>query len=166
MGQMTTVSIDIFNTGAHDTTTFDITLDTHIHLDDRIIIKEVETIQASILNGEMTTVTFEWMPDWVGELDLVVRIDSSQAIEEFDEDNTISLNVKVKPVPEPEGFIASQSVMTLFGMGLLSFVCIGLLFIATRRVAEGEDSKWLDDEDEEYEEDEEDEEFKSTVSKR
>jgi hypothetical protein len=45
-------------------------------------------------------------------------------------------------------------------MGLLSFVCIGLLFIATRRVAEGEDSKWLDDEDDE------DEEFKSTVSKR
>ena len=166
MGQMTTVSIDIFNTGAHDATTFNITLDTHIHLDDRIIIKEVETIQASILNGEMTTVTFEWMPDWVGELDLVVRIDSNQSIDEFDEDNTISLNVKVKPVPEPEGFFASQSVMTLFGMGLLSFVCIGLLFIATRRVAEGEDSKWLDDEDEEYEEDEEDEEFKSTVSKR
>jgi hypothetical protein len=107
----------------------------------------------------MTTVTFEWMPDWEGELDLVVRIDSSQVIDEFDEDNTVSLNVKVEPVPEPEGFFASQSMMTLFGMGLLGVICVGLLFFATRRIAEGEDSKWLDEEYEEYdeEEDEEDE---------
>ena len=153
IGQMTTVSIDIFNIGAHDSTAFNITLQTHILHKDRIIIKEVETIQISMLNGEMMTVNFEWMPDWEGELDLVVLIDSSQVIDESDEGNTISLNVKIEPVPEPEGFFGSQSLMTFFGMGLIGVICIGMLFFATRRVAEGEDSKWLEEE----EEDEEDE---------
>ncbi|MCS5526887.1 MAG: hypothetical protein NZ774_03395, partial [Candidatus Poseidoniales archaeon] len=154
LGRMTTVSIEIFNIGTPDSTVFDITLETHTPYEDRIIIKEVETIQTSILNDEMVIVTFEWMPGWEGELDLMVRIDSSQVIDEFDEDNTVSLNVKVKPVPEPEGFFASQPMMALFGMGLLGFVCVGLLFFATRRIAEGDDSKWLDEDDEEYEEDE------------
>ena len=106
-----------------------------------------------MLNGEMMTVNFEWMPDWEGELDLVVLIDSSQVIDESDEGNTISLNVKIEPVPEPEGFFGSQSLMTFFGMGLIGVICIGMLFFATRRVAEGEDSKWLEEEDEEEDED-------------
>ena len=114
------------------------------------IIEEVETIQTSILDGE-TTIVFEWMPDWEGEIDLVVRIDSSQVIDEFDEDNTVSLNVNVQPVPEPEGFFGSQSMMPLFGMGLIGAVCIGLLFFATRRIAEGEDTEWLEEEDEDDE---------------
>jgi len=157
LGRMTTVSIEIFNNGAHDATPFNITLETHTPHKDRIIIKEVETIQISILNDEMMTVTFEWVPGMEGELDLVVRIDSSQVIDEFDEDNTVSLNVNVEPVPEPEGFFASQSVKALFGMGLLGVVCVGLLFFATRRIAEGDDSKWLEEdeyEEDEYEEDE------------
>ena len=151
LGRMTTVSIGIFNNGAHDATAFNITLETHTPHNGRIIIEEVETIQTSLLNGEMTTVTFEWIPDWEGELDLVVRIDSSHVIDEFDEGNTVSLNVKVEPVPEPEGFFASQSTMTLFGMGLLGVVCVGLLFFASRRIAEGEDSEWLEEEEEEEE---------------
>jgi hypothetical protein len=153
LGRMTTVSIEIFNIGAHDTTSFNITLETHTPHLGRIIIEEVETIQTSILNGEMTTVTFEWRPDWVGELDLVVRIDSSQAIDESDEDNIVSLNVIVEPVPEPGGFFASQSTMTLFGMGMLGIVCIGLLFIASRRINEGGDSDWLEEEDEDEDDD-------------
>ena len=152
LGRLTTVSIEIFNNGAHDATAFNITLETHTPHNGRIIIEEVETIQTSILNGETTTVTFEWMPNWEGELDLVARIDSSHVIEEFDEGNTVSLNVKVEPVPEPEGFFASQLTMTLFGMGLLGIVCVGLLFFASRRIAEGEDSEWLEEEDEEEEE--------------
>jgi hypothetical protein len=156
LGRMTTVSIEIFNIGSHDTTPFNITLETHTPHKGRIIIEEVETIQTSILNGDMTTVTFDWRPDWEGELDLVVRIDSSQAIDEFDEDNTVSLNVIVEPVPEPGGFFASQSTMTLFGMGLLGVVCVGLLYFASRRINEGGDSEWLEDDDEEDEEDEED----------
>jgi hypothetical protein len=146
---MTSVSIEVFNTGAHDATAFNITLEAHISHNDRIIIEEVETIQTSILDGE-TTIVFEWMPDWEGELDLVVRIDSSQVIDEFDEDNTVSLNVNVEPVPEPEGFFGSQSMMPL-GMGLLGVVCVGFLFFATRRIAEGEDTEWLEDEDDEFE---------------
>jgi hypothetical protein len=160
LGRMTTVSIEIFNIGAPDATTFNITLETHAPHESRIIIKEIETIQISILNGKMTTVTFEWLPNWEGELNLVVRIDSGQVIDEFDENNTVSLIVNVEPVPEAEGFFASQSMMTLFGMGLLGVICVGLLFFATRRIAEGEDSKWLEEEEyEEYdeEEDEEDE---------
>ena len=105
----------------------------------------------------MTSVTFEWRPDWEGEMDLVVRIDSSQAIDEFDEDNIVSLNVLVEPVPEPEGFFASQSILTLLLMGLLGVVCVGLLFFASRRINEGGDSEWLEEDDEEDEED--DDEF-------
>jgi hypothetical protein len=152
LGRKVTVSIEIINQGALDTTTFNITLETHIPHDGRIIIEEVETIQTSILNGDLMTITFEWMPDWEGELDLVVRIDSSQAIDEFDEDNTVSLNVKVKPVPKPEGFFASQSMMVLFGIGLLS---AGLLFFASRRIGKGEDSEWLEEEEDEEEDEEE-----------
>ena len=81
----------------------------------------------------------------------MVRIDSSQVIDEFDEDNTVSLNVNVQPVPEPEGLFGSQSMMPLFGMGLIGVVCIGLLFFATRRIAEGEDTEWLEEEDEDDE---------------
>ena len=102
----------------------------------------------------MITVSFEWMPDWEGELDLVVLIDSSQEIDEFNEDNTVSMNVKIDPVPEPDGFFASQSIMTLFGMGVIGLSCVGLLFIASRRIGESDDSDWLDDEedDDEYDE--------------
>ena len=150
LGRMTTVSIEIFNIGANDDSTFNITLETHTSHEGRILIEEVVTIQTSMLNGESTTVTFEWMPDWEGELDLVVRIDSSQDIDEIDEDNIVSLSVKVEPVPEPEGFLASQSLISLIGMGLLGIVCVGLLFFASRRIGEGEDSEWLDEEEEEY----------------
>jgi hypothetical protein len=155
LGSMTTVSIEIFNIGAHDATPFNITLETHTPHKGRIIIEEVETTQISILNGEMTSVTFEWRPDWEGEMDLVVRIDSSQAIDEFDEDNIVSLNVIVEPVPEPEGFFASQSILTLLLMGLLGVVCVGLLFFASRRINEGGDSEWLEEDDEEDAEDDE-----------
>ena len=93
------------------------------------------------------------MPDWEGELDLVVLIDSSQDIDEFNEDNAVSLKVKIEPAPEPDGFFASQSMMTLFGMGIIGLTCVGLLFIASRRISESDDSEWL--EDEEYEEEEE-----------
>ena len=147
IGRVTTVSIEVFNSGAHDPSTFNITLETHKLHNERIIIKEVETIQTSILNGEVTVVTFEWMPDWEGEMELVVRIDSSQVIDEFDEGNTFSLNVKVDPVPEPEGFFASQSMRLLSGIGLIGVVCVGLLLFATRRISEGEDSEWLEEEE-------------------
>jgi hypothetical protein len=36
-------------------------------------------------------------------------------------------------------------------MGLLGVVCVGFLFFATRRIAEGEDSEWLEEEDEDDE---------------
>jgi len=104
----------------------------------------------------MITVTFEWMPDWEGELDLVVLIDSSQDIDEFNEDNSVSLKVKIDPVPEPDGFFASQSILTLFGMGAIGLACVGLLFIASRRIGESDDSEWLED-DEDDEDEEEDE---------
>jgi hypothetical protein len=149
LGQMTTVSIEIFSIGANDASTFNITLETHTPHEGRILIEEVATIQTSILNGESTIVIFEWMPDWEGELNLVVQIDSSQDIDEIEEDNMVSLNVKVGPVPEPEGFLASQSVITLIGIGLLGLVCVGLLFLVSRRIGEGEDSEWLDEEEDE-----------------
>jgi hypothetical protein len=38
-------------------------------------------------------------------------------------------------------------------MGLLGLVCVGLLFYASRRIGEGDDSEWLD-EDEDEDEDE------------
>jgi hypothetical protein len=157
IGQLTTVSIVIYNTGTDDTTPFNITLQTHLSRDDRIVIEEVETVQTSILNGGMITVSFEWMPDWEGELDLVVLIDSSQDIDEFNEDNAVLQKVKIEPVPEPDGFFASQSMMALFGMGIIGVACVGLLFIASRRIGESDDSEWLEDEedaegDEEYDE--------------
>ncbi|MDP6864066.1 MAG: DNRLRE domain-containing protein [Candidatus Poseidoniaceae archaeon] len=149
LGRMTTVSIEIFNIGTPDTSTFNITLETHTPHEGRILIEEVQIIQTSILNGDSTIVTFEWLPDWEGELDLVIQIDSGQDIDEIVEDNTVSLNVKVNPVPEPEGFFASQSMVSLIGMGLIGLVCIGLLFIVARRIGEGDDSEWLDEEEEE-----------------
>jgi hypothetical protein len=150
LGRMITVSIEIFNIGAHDASSFNITLETHTPHEGRILIEEVATIQTSILNGESTIVTFEWLPDWEGELNLVVRIDSSQDIDEIEEDNMVSLNVKVEPVPEPKGFLASQSVISLIGIGLLGLVCVGLLFLVSRRIGEGDDSEWLDEEEEEF----------------
>ena len=102
----------------------------------------------------MITVSFEWMPDWEGELDLVILIDSSQEIDEINEDNTVSMNVKIDPVPEPDGFFASQSIMTLFGMVAIGLACVGLLFIASRRIGESDDSEWFEDEDDEEEDDE------------
>ena len=62
----------------------------------------------------------------------------------------VSLNVKVEPVPEPKGFLASQSVISLIGIGLLGLVCVGLLFLVSRRIGEGDDSEWLDEEEEEF----------------
>ena len=149
LGQKTTVSIDIINMGAPDAMTFSITLETHILHEGRIIIQEVQTVQVSTLNDEKMSVTFEWVPDWEGELDLAVRIDSGQDIDESNENNTVLLNVKVGPVPEPEGFFASQTMMVLFGIGLVG---AGLLFLASRRISQGDNSEWLDDGDDEYEE--------------
>ena len=125
-----------------------VTLETLIQHEGRLTVTEVGRQQVLLLEGETTTtVSFEWLPDWEGDLDLVVRVDSDEAIAERDENNSYSWAITVQPAPEGRGFFISQTALAIGGVALLLLFCIGMLLALRHRRDDDDLEEWGEDVD-------------------
>ncbi len=141
-GQITMVEITLANLGNHTATPFLVSIEAHGVEADRVMV--------SFLEGQMTTtITLEWIPDWEGELDLMVHVDLDGQIAERNENNTYSWPVTVEP--EPRG--SFSTISWAIGLGLLILISVGVLafIIWNRREDDDEYEEW----EEEYESEDE-----------
>jgi hypothetical protein len=157
LGTAVSVSIDIINLGNHSEQPFVVTLATRFFHDEQWHDVVITNQTVVLLEGDSTIVSFSWTPDWKGEVELLVHIDSEEQIAEQDENNTLSLTMQVKPMPSEGGLFASQTAIATGGIGLLLLFVIGMLAFALRRIKEDEVDDWEDEEAYDEEEDYEDE---------
>jgi hypothetical protein len=128
-GQTTYLNVTLVNLGNYTDEPFIVALETHIQLEDRVEIEEVGRVTVQFLQGESTAiVSFEWIPDWQGDLDFVVHVDADAAVSERDENNSQSWSVTIQPQPEER----ASSVLVAVGLGLLLLVAISMLVLAIR----------------------------------
>jgi hypothetical protein len=140
------VNITLVNIGNHSGEPFMVTLETLIQHEGRLTVSEVGRQQVLLLEGETTTtISFAWLPDWEGDLDLVVRVDADEALAERDENNTYSWTITVQAAPEGRGFFISQTALAIGGVALLLLFCIGMLFALRHRKEEDESDEWGED---------------------
>jgi len=145
-GRNTLVNITLVNIGNHSGEPFMVTLETLIQHEGRLTVSEVGRQQVLLLEGETTTtISFAWLPDWEGDLDLVVRVDADEALAERDENNTYSWTITVQGAPEGRGFFISQTALAIGGVALLLLFCIGMLFALRHRKEEDESDEWGED---------------------
>ena len=154
LGTEVSVSVDIINLGNHSEQPFIVSLATRFFHDDQWHDVEIADETMVLLEGEPTTVSFSWTPDWEGEVELLIHIDFNEQIAEQDENNTLSLVLTVKPMPSEGGLFASQTAIATGGIGLLLLFVIGMLAFALRRIKEDDTDEWEDEE--ELDEEEED----------
>jgi hypothetical protein len=141
-GQNIIVNVTVVNIGNHTSEPFMVALETLIEHEGRLEGVEVGRQQVLMLEGENTAiVSFTWIPDWVGELELVVQIDPEGSISERNENNTNSWVVQVQPAPK-EGGIFSQSALVIGGLGLLLLTCFGMLFALRYRKEDDDSDEW------------------------
>ena len=145
-GRNTLVNITLVNIGNHSGEPFMVSLETLIEHEGRLTVTEVGQQQVLLHEQETTTtISFPWLPDWEGELDLVVRVDSDEALAERNENNTYSWTITVQAAPEGRGFFISQTALAIGGVALLLMFCIGML-LALRHSREDDDSEeWEED---------------------
>ena len=88
-----------------------------------------------------------WKPDWEGELDLLVHVDTENSVDEINENNTLILTLEIQPLPE-EGFF---SLNVIGGIALLLMLGVAMFALAVifLRGSRYEDDDWDDDKDEE-----------------
>jgi hypothetical protein len=145
-GRNTLVNITLVNIGNHSGEPFMVTLETLIQHEGRLTVTEVGRQQVLLLEGETTTtISFVWLPDWEGDLDLVVRVDADEALAERDENNTYSWTITVQAAPEGRGFFISQTALAIGGVALLLLFCIGMLLALRHRKEEHESDEWGED---------------------
>ena len=81
-----------------------------------------------------TTISFPWNPDWLGEMKLMVVVDSDDLIEERNENNTRTVSVLVTE-PVKESFLASTGRIAGTGLiGILALIGVGatMMFLRSR----------------------------------
>ena len=141
-GQNIIVNVTLYNIGNHTSEPFMVALETLIEHEGRLEGVEVGRQQVLLLEGEnIAIVSFTWIPDWVGDLELVVRVDLDGSISERNENNTNSWTVKVQPAPKEGGFF-SQTALAIGGLAILLLVCIGMLFALRYRKEDDDSEEW------------------------
>ena len=141
-GQNVVVNVTLVNIGNHTNQPFIVTLETLIEHEGRLEGLEIGWQQVLLLEGENSAIiSFTWIPDWVGDLELVVRVDSNGSISERNENNTNSWAVKVEPAPKEGGFL-SQTSIAIGGIAILLLTCIGMLFALRYRKEDDDSEEW------------------------
>jgi hypothetical protein len=127
-------------------------LETLIEHEGRSLSAEVGRQQVLLLKGQTSiSISFDWIPDWKGELELVVHVDSEQMVAERDENNTRAWTITVQAPPEGSGFFISQTILSIGGLALLLLFCIGMMFALRQRRPEADAEEWEEEEPEEWE---------------
>jgi len=139
-GQSTEVTITLQNLGNHTATPFWVMLEANQ--------EQIARQQVQFLEGQTTTLlTIDWSPDWEGELDLIVHVDSDQQIEERNENNSFTFAVNVANAPE--GGLATMEIVAGI-IGILVLLSILGLFVVRSRLAGADDEaeEWVEYEEE------------------
>ena len=148
-GQNILVNVTLVNIGNHTAAPFIVALETLIEYEGQLEVVEIGRQQVILLQGENTAIaTFDWIPDWVGDLELVVRVDSDEEISERNENNTYSWPVKVESAPKEGGFF-SKNNLAICGLSMLFLTSIGMLFALRFRKEDDDSDEWDEYSDEE-----------------
>ena len=148
-GQNILVNVTLVNIGNHTAAPFIVALETLIEYEGQLEVVEIGRQQVIFLQGENTAIaTFDWIPDWVGDLELVVRVDSDEEISERNENNTYSWPVKVESAPKEGGFF-SKNTLAICGLSMLFLTSIGMLFALRFRKEDDDSDEWDEYSDEE-----------------
>jgi hypothetical protein len=136
-GHDTTIEITLQNLGNHTATPFWVTLEANED--------QVASGQIQFLEGQTSTfIRLDWNPDWKGELDLIVHVDTEQQIEERNENNSFTHTIHVDDAPEGSMF----NLASLGGIGLLVLLgIVGVLFVAMKLKGRDDSEHWDDDEE-------------------
>ncbi len=152
LGVTTMVNFTIINIGNQTEEMFWVSLSTGIDHDGKVLFEEVANTSARLVHGKAsTTISLTWNPDWEGDFDLIITVDSTGIIAERDENNSFILPVSVGPPEQPDGFFSSQ-VGLFFGGGAVFLLMAAGIFLALRlREEEGEYDDWEDEKEDRFE---------------
>jgi hypothetical protein len=139
------LNLTLVNLGNYTDEPFMVAIETHIQLEGRVEVEELGRKSVQFLQGESTAyLSFEWIPDWEGDLDFVVHVDADEVVSERDENNSQSWSVTIQPQPRER----ASSTLIAVGLGLLLLVAIAMLGLAIRlRKEEGDSEEWADESD-------------------
>jgi hypothetical protein len=146
------VNVTIANIGNHTGELFWVSLETGV-LHEDIYSKEVIANKSVIIlpNENSATLSFMWTPDWQGELNLSVIVDSESMISERVEDNTYTQNLLILPAKVDDGFFASQAPMIIGGGAVIFLVALGIFLMRREDSSEYYDEEeWLEENDKDY----------------
>lgn len=102
-------------------------------------------------NENSATLSFLWTPDWQGELNLSLIVDSESMISERVEDNTYTQNLLILPAKVDDGFFASQAPMIIGGGAVIFLVAVGIFLMRREDSSEYYDEdEWLEENDKDY----------------
>jgi hypothetical protein len=148
IGESSQVELLLVNLGNHSDEAFQVSLQTHVFKDGKWHVSEVANQTIVLSKGQVSKITFTWRPDWQGQMDLVVVLDSTSKITEQNENNSFSINLDVKGMSQEDGMLASQSSMAIAGMGIIGLFALIMLGFALKRMKqEDEYEEWVDEEE-------------------
>jgi hypothetical protein len=95
------------------------------------------------LEGETTTtISFNWVPEWDGELDLIVTLDSTNLITERNESNTQNWTITVEKTSAEKGFFISQSMLAFGGLSIIIFFSVAMFLAMRAKREEDTEGEW------------------------
>ncbi|MBT7938431.1 MAG: hypothetical protein HN696_04645, partial [Euryarchaeota archaeon] len=148
IGESSQVELLLVNLGNHSDEAFQVSLQTHVFKDEKWHVSEVANQTIVLSKGQVSKITFTWRPDWQGQMNLVVVLDSTSKITEQNENNSFSINLDVKPMSQEDGLLASQSSMAIAGIGIIGLFAVIMLGFALKRMKqEDEYEDWVDEEE-------------------
>jgi hypothetical protein len=148
IGESSQVELLLVNLGNHSDESFQVSLQTHVFKDGKWHVSEVAN-QTIVLNkDQVSKITFTWRPDWQGQMNLVVVLDSTSKIAEQNENNSFIISLDVKAMSQEDGLLASQSGMAIAGIGIIGLFTVIMLGFALKRMKqEDEYEDWVDEEE-------------------
>ena len=152
LGIATMVNFTVINIGNQTEELFWVSLSTVVDHEGEFLYEEVANTSTRLVNGETsTTISLTWNPDWEGDFDLIITVDSTGILAERDENNSFILPVSVGPPEQPGGFFSSQAGL-FFGGGVVFLLIAAGIFLALRlREDEGEYDDWEDGKEDRFE---------------
>jgi hypothetical protein len=152
LGIATMVNFTVINIGNQTEELFWVSLSTGVDHEGEFLYEEVANTSTRLVNGETsTTISLTWNPDWEGNFELIITVDSTGILAERDENNSFILPVSVGPPEQPDGFFSSQ-VGLFFGGGVVFLLMAAGIFLAMRlREEDGEYDDWEDEKEDRFE---------------
>ncbi|HIO57069.1 MAG TPA: DNRLRE domain-containing protein [Candidatus Poseidoniales archaeon] len=142
-GKETLVNITIVNLGNYTYQPFFVSLETLIQHDEELQGSEIGLQEIRFLEGETTTIiSFSWAPEWHGELDLIVTLDTTNLITERNETNTQNWTVSVEKTSPEKGFFISQSMLALGGLSIIIFFSVAMFLAMRAKREEDTEGEW------------------------